>query len=174
MFDSAHTEALAIEGEPGHGLTDDREIRLAGGKVVLQGIPDLVLRSPRQDERARDLIVDLKTGLPRPEQDRHELRFYALLATLDRGRPPFRWATFYVTEGRPEIEDLKVETLQATVRRVVDGIKQAVRLAISDGDAHRLRAGDWCRFCARQPHCPEAAAHAGRGGLSQPPGMLGT
>lgn len=132
------------------------QIRLARGRVVLQGIPDLVLRSPRQDGRARDLVVDLKTGLPRPEHDRHELRFYALLSTLETGLPPFRWATYYVTEGRAEVEDLRAETLEVTVRRVVDGIAQAVRTTLHDPDQHRLRGGAWCRFCERRPSCPVA------------------
>lgn len=138
------------------------KIALAAGAVVLYGIPDLVLDSHREDDRARSLVVDLKTGRPRSEADRHELRFYALLATLDSGRPPFRWATYYVTEGRSEREELREEALQATVRRVVDTVEQLVRL---DGvppdapeDGLRLASGVGCYSCQRRHDCSVAAA----------------
>jgi hypothetical protein len=137
------------------------EVRLGGGLVTLRGVPDLVLDSPRRDDRARSLVVDLKTGRPRSEQDRHELRFYALLVTLTDGRPPFRWGTYYVTEGRAESEDLREVTLEVTVRRVLDGLRQAVRIgAVVDGteDGLVIAAGSWCRFCAREDHCAAAAA----------------
>jgi hypothetical protein len=151
-------------------------LRLAGGRVVMFGMPDIVLRSPRDDGYCRTLLVDLKTGRPRSDHDRHELRFYALLATLDDGRPPFRWATFYVTEGRSEWEDLNDDTLHVTVRRVVDGVRQAVRIARAeeDGGELHLAGGAWCRFCRREDTCEVAAEARVREELSHPPGMLGT
>lgn len=140
-------------------LRTESEVRipLADGAVLLHGIPDLVLDSPRDDDRARSLVIDLKTGRPRPEADRHELRFYALLVTLATGRPPFRWATHYVTEGRSEYEELREETLQATVRRVVDTVAQLVRLDGLAPDAPeadlRLNPGLGCYSCLRRPGC---------------------
>lgn len=138
------------------------EVPLAGHQVVLRGVPDLVVDSPREDDRARNLVVDLKTGRPRAEHDRHELRFYALLLTLHEGRPPFRWATFYVTEGRSEVEELHTEVLESTARRVVDTVAQLVRL---DGvapdapeDELQLSAGMGCYSCLRRPGCSVAAA----------------
>ena len=149
-------------------------LRLAGGRVVMFGVPDVVLRSPRQDEYCRTLVVDLKTGRPRSDHDRHELRFYALLATLADGRPPFRWATHYVTEGRSEWEDLNPDTLRVTVRRVLDSVRQAIRLAEADGDADlRLVGGAWCRFCLREETCEVAAEARARQEVSQASGMLG-
>ena len=138
------------------------EVRLAGGAVTLRGVPDLVLDSPREDERARALVVDLKTGRPRADHDRHELRFYALLVTLATGKPPFRWGTFYVTEGRAEAEDLREDALSVTVRRVLDGVRQAVRLhghdPAADDEGLRIVGGSWCRFCLREPTCEVAAS----------------
>ncbi len=142
---------------------DDVAVPIADGRVLLFGRPDLVLRSRHHDERARSLVVDLKTGRPRPEQDRHELRFYALLVTLASGEPPFRWATLYVTEGRYEHEDLRASTLEVTARRVADGIRQQVRIAgrpsgAEDADL-TIRAGGWCMRCSRQDDCEVAARH---------------
>jgi hypothetical protein len=148
------------------------QLPLARGLVVLRGVPDLVLDSHRRDEHARSLVVDMKTGRPRSEHDRHELRFYALLVALADGRLPFRWATYYVTEGRAEPEDLRFATLESTVRRVLDGVGQLVRLAADDA-ALRLRGGSWCRFCLREHDCDEADRARRARALSHPDGMLG-
>jgi RecB family exonuclease len=134
------------------------DVTLAGGTVRLQGTLDLLLDSRRRDDRARSLIVDFKTGVPRSDHDRAEVRFYALLAALATGRLPFRWATFYVAEGRPEAEDLHGPTLEATVLRVLHAVRQAARLAaIGEGRVEpRLQGGIWCRNCLRQDACDEA------------------
>jgi hypothetical protein len=140
------------------------DVALADGRVRLQGTLDLLLDSRVHDDRARALVVDLKTGLPRSDHDRAEVRFYALLAALATGRLPFRWATLYVTEGRPEVEDLDRPILEAVVRRVVDVVRQAARLdAVERGTGtSTLRGGSWCRGCRRREGCDEAArARAG-------------
>ena len=147
------------------------EIPLAGGRVVLRGVPDLVLLSPRRDDRARTLVVDLKTGFPRPEHDRHELRFYALLVALATGRLPFRWATYYVAEGRAEVESLRADTLRVTVRRVLDGVAQLVRISGAEPEL-RLQGGAWCRFCQREDDCEVGAEARRLRAVSQPSGML--
>lgn len=141
------------------------EVPLAGRSVVLRGVPDVVIHSRREDDRARALVVDLKTGRPRAEHDRHELRFYALLLALHEGRPPFRWATFYVAEGRAEAEELRRETLEVTARRVLDTVAQLVRLdgMAPDAPEDRLHlvAGLGCYSCLRRPGCSVAAAALG-------------
>jgi hypothetical protein len=149
------------------------EVPLAEGRVVLRGVPDLVLDSPRRDGHARSLVVDLKTGRPRSEHDRHELRFYALLVALADLRLPFRWATFYVTEGRPEPEDLRLATLEATIRRILDGVRQLVRVAEPGADLV-LRGGAWCGFCLREDDCDEAERARRERALSHPDGIMGT
>lgn len=144
-------------------VTSERllQVPVADGLVSLWGRPDLMLTSPRRDGYARTLVVDLKTGRPRPETDRAELRFYALLVTLATGVPPFRWATYYVQEGRYDVEDLRMATLEATARRVVASVEQQVRIAGMPSGAVEgltIRGGGWCRFCTRTSWCPSAAA----------------
>ncbi len=126
---------------------------LVGGRVVLLGTPDLTLGRVR-DEASRMLLVDFKTGMRRPAQERQELRFYALLLTLKHRQPPYRWASFYVAEGAWDVEDVSEELLRSAVRRAVDGIAQAARLSHEDAP-ERLAAGRWCRFCPRKDRCPE-------------------
>jgi hypothetical protein len=135
-------------------------VTLGGRSVQLQGVPDLVIDSRTQDGRARSLLIDLKTGMPRGQRDRDELRFYALLATLRGGPPPFRWATLYVTEGRIEHEDLAESVLITAADRVADAIHQAVRIegAEPEGPEERLTGGAWCRGCRRASTCPVAVA----------------
>lgn len=128
-------------------------VELLDGRVVLQGTPDLTVGRVR-DDRARMLLVDLKTGLRRPEDERQELRFYALLLTLKHGQPPFRWAAHYVAEGAWDVEDYRPELLDTAVRRTLDSIDQAVRLMDPDAP-ERLRASSRCRFCPRRDTCPE-------------------
>ncbi len=132
-------------------------VHLAGRAVRLLGVPDLVVASPVRDGRARTLLVDLKTGMPRGQQERDELRFYALLLALRDGVPPFRWATLHVTEGRVEAEDLSEAVLATAVERVADAIRQATRM-LAGPEGEVLRGGGWCRDCRRASDCPVAAA----------------
>lgn len=158
-----------LGGAPLRIRTEQRLVAMLGGRAVrLQGVPDLIVESRVDDGRARRLIVDLKTGMPRGQRDRDELRFYALLATLAGGVAPFRWATLYVTEGRLEHEDLSEAVLTTAASRVADAIVQAARIARAgsddgSGDARgqveeRLAGGAWCRGCRRRDACPEAVA----------------
>jgi len=141
--------------------TEHRMVVMLGGRSVqLQGVPDLVVGSTVVDGRARSLLIDLKTGMPRGQRDRDELRFYALLATLRDGVPPFRWATLYVAEGRIEHEDLSEAVLATAADRVADAIAQAGRLVrvTSDGAEEQLAGGAWCMGCRRASTCPVAVA----------------
>jgi hypothetical protein len=150
-----------LTGAPIRVRTEHRMVVTLGGRSVqLQGVPDLVIDSPVEDGRARALLIDLKTGMPRGQRDRDELRFYALLATLRDGIPPFRWATLYVTEGRVEHEDLSEAVLATAADRVTDAVLQAVRLLDADpeGPDERLAGGAWCSGCRRAATCAVAVA----------------
>lgn len=132
-------------------------VELAGGAVRLQGTPDLTLGRVRGD-RCRMLLVELKTGQRRPQAERDELRFYALLLTLKYGVAPWRWATYYVTECAWEAEDLDPDALWAAARRVVAGVEQAVRLRTDtpEEETLQLQGGPHCAWCSRAAACPAA------------------
>lgn len=128
---------------------------LADGRLLLTGTPDLTVGGVR-DDRARMLLVDLKTGRRNPMVERQDLRLYALLATLKYGLPPFRWATYYVSEGAWDTEDLDADLLHGAVRRVVDAALRAATLEFDRPaeDELRLVGGAWCRYCGRRATCP--------------------
>ena len=132
---------------------------LADGRLLLTGTPDLTIGGVR-DDRARMLLVDLKTGRRNPMVERQDLRLYALLATLKYGLPPFRWATYYVSEGAWDAEDLDPDLLHRAVRRVVDTALRAATLEFdrpADSEL-QLTGGAWCRYCGRRATCPAAPA----------------
>ncbi len=141
-----------------------RELTLSGGAVVVRGGVDLAIDSHHDDGRARTLIVDLKSGRPRPERDRRHARFAALMTTLAVGRPPFRWVTYHLPEGRAELEDLDAGALHTTVEAIVATVAQLVRLdGVPPGvpdERLRLAAGAWCPDCRRREDCSERLGSA--------------
>lgn len=126
----------------------------AGGAVQIRGTTDLTLGRVSSEQRQM-IVVDLKTGWRRPQQDRQDLRLYALLLTLKYRVAPFRVASYYVTEGAWDVEDVTEATLDAAARQVVDGVSRAATLRYDrpSGDALRLVPGAYCRWCGRAPHC---------------------
>ncbi|HEX9766834.1 MAG TPA: PD-(D/E)XK nuclease family protein [Nitriliruptorales bacterium] len=129
----------------------------ADGRIAIQGRPDLVL-GRIDHERARMLVLDFKTGMPRPDAELQEARLYALLTTLRYGVPPFRWGVYNVPEATWITEDLDEEALRSAVRRVVDGANRAAELsfgAVREQDLS-LTAGPWCNWCGREPFCDTA------------------
>lgn len=131
------------------------KLSAADGAIVVQGTPDIVVGAIR-DDRCRLMLVDLKTGHRNPMSERQDLRLYALLAAIKYGQPPFRWATYYVSEGAWDVEDLAPELLQGAARRVIDGAERAARLVFDEPSELRLVGGSWCRFCGRADSCEAA------------------
>lgn len=127
----------------------------ADGAVHIRGTTDLTIGRVTAGRR-QVIVVDLKTGWRRAQQDRRDLRLYALLLTLKHGVAPFRVATYYVTEGAWDTEDVTEDTLETAVRQVVDGVHRAVALRFPGpgGSELRLEPGAYCRWCARAPECP--------------------
>jgi hypothetical protein len=99
--------------------TADRvSLPVAGGRVLLAGVFDLVIGRPCAGV-ASVCLVELKSGAPRLT-DRDELWFYALLETLRSGAPPFRAATCYSRTGGIDAFDVSDEGLAATVNRIIE------------------------------------------------------
>jgi hypothetical protein len=92
--------------------TDDHvAIPLAGGRVVLRGVFDLLVGLPRVGA-ASLCALGLTTGGPWA-WERRSLHFLALLETLRNGTPPFRLALLESATGRYGIEDVREDHLRA-------------------------------------------------------------
>lgn len=97
--------------------THDRvAIPLAGGRVVLHGVFDLLVGLPRPPA-ASLCAVGLSTGGPWP-RERRTLHYLALLETLRNGVPPFRLALLDSATGRYGIEDVREEHLCAITSHI--------------------------------------------------------
>lgn len=128
-------------------------VNLHGGRIVLKGVPDLVIGRATPTHRRMHLL-DLKTGR-RHRAHRHDMRLYALLATLKLGVAPFRVSTFYLDEAEWEHEDVDEGILEAVARTVVDKAQRAARLTFGqpDGRPLQLVPGPACQWCGRAADC---------------------
>jgi hypothetical protein len=110
---AAHLARLVPRLAPGWmPRTGDRvAIPLAGGRVVLHGVFDLLVGLPHRST-ATMCAVGLATGGPW-SQERRALHYLALLQTLRSGVPPFRMALLESPSGRYGVEDVREEHLRA-------------------------------------------------------------
>jgi hypothetical protein len=98
--------------------TDDRvAIPLAGGRIVLSGVFDLLVGAPVPNT-ATLCALGLTTG-GRWAEARTVLHYLALLETLRSGTPPFRIALLHSAVGRLGVEDVLEEHLRSIVSHVV-------------------------------------------------------
>jgi hypothetical protein len=98
--------------------TDDRvAIPLAGGRVVLSGVFDLLVGAPVAGQ-ATVCALQLTSGGPWA-MARTALHYLALLETLRHGSPPYRLGLLDSTVGRYVIEDVRQEHLRAMASHVV-------------------------------------------------------
>lgn len=140
---------------PGAGLrTQERVvIRLAAGRVLLSGRPDLTIGRPTR-HRAGVLIVEAKSGSFRPAH-LSELRFYALLEALRWRVAPFRAVLWCLGDGRIEAVDVDADLVWSEALRVADAITRLTRLAA--GERPRTSANPLCPSCPLLAGCPDGA-----------------
>ena len=97
--------------------TDDRVATpLAGGRVVLHGVFDLIVGLPQRGT-ASLCALGLSTGGSWSWQ-RRSLHYLALLETLRNGTPPFRLALLDSSTGRYGVEDMREEHLRAMASHI--------------------------------------------------------
>jgi hypothetical protein len=125
---AALTETLSLHARNLTGLvprfapgwmprTNDRvAIPLAGGRIVLHGVFDLVVGLP-QPRTASLCALGLSTGGPWAAA-RRSLHYLSLLETLRTGTPPFRLALLESASGRYGVEDVREEHLRAIASHI--------------------------------------------------------
>jgi PD-(D/E)XK nuclease superfamily protein len=127
-------------------------VPLAGERIVLSARPDLVLGGVDRDEpmRARRLVLELKGGQERPEQE-DDVRFYALVMALAHGVPPFRVVNVNLQAGSCRVQPVTEDLLRSAVRRVGDAARKGAE--VLGGREPTLRGDVWCRWCPRSQTC---------------------
>ena len=117
--------------------TNDRvAIPLAGGRIVLHGVFDLVVGLP-QPRTASVCALGLSTSGPWAAA-RRSLHYLSLLETLRSGSPPFRLALLESASGRYGVEDVREEHLRAIASHIAAwlgnaGSVSAAAAATTDG-----------------------------------------
>ena len=97
--------------------TDDRvSIPLAGGRIMLTGVFDLLVGAPVPDT-ATVCALGVSAG-GRWQELRAGLHYLALLETLRTGCPPFRLALIHSGVGRYDVEDVRSSHLVAMTEHV--------------------------------------------------------
>jgi len=138
-----------------HPMTESKIYWPTAGPITLSGKVDLVIGKPSGHE-SRKLIVDLKTGRPRPNH-RDDLRFYALLETLRAQVPPRKTASFYLDAGDTDAEDVTIGILRSASRRTLDGIATLVDITLKKR-APRTKVSHACRWCPLLETCADGTA----------------
>jgi hypothetical protein len=115
--------------------TNDRvAIPLAGGRVILHGVFDLVVGLP-QPRTASLCALGLSTTGPWASA-RRSLHYLSLLETLRTGTPPFRLALLESASGRYGVEDVREELLRALASHIAAWLAQAATLPTATATAH--------------------------------------
>ena len=124
---AAHLRDLVPRLAPGWmPRTDDRvAIPLAGGRVVLHGVFDLLV-GLAQPGAASLCALGLCSG-GSWARERRSLHYLALLETLRSGTPPFRLALLETGHGRYGIEDVREEHLRAVASHLAAWLAAAGR-----------------------------------------------
>lgn len=121
------------------------------GKVTLAGRADLLIGRPRGDLRQTMLLIDLKTGAIKDEH-LDEAHFYALVATIRHGVPPWRSLVYSLASGDYTEPDISSEILIETAEKVGTAIASLVDV-LTERRTPTLRPGDHCRWCPARETC---------------------
>lgn len=135
----------------------EESIQAKLGGLVLSARPDLVLGRPRPDMRQTMFLCDFKSG---SLNDGHlfEARYYALVATLRFGVPPFRSTVFSLASGEWTEPDIDADMLRLTAETVVAAVNSYVDVMLERREP-TYTPDRWCTWCPARNTCAARAAH---------------
>jgi hypothetical protein len=119
------------------------------GSLTLAARVDLVLGTPRGTGQQTMLIADWKSGALREDALGHydEAMFYALVATLRHGVPPFRSTVYSLASGEWTDPDVTAASLRAAAGQVVASVTAIVELLTSAREPAVFCRQQWCTAC---------------------------
>jgi len=126
------------------------------GRLTMASRADLLIGRPRGDLRQTMLLIDLKSG---DIKDEHldEAYFYALVATVRHGVPPWRSLVYSLASGDYTTPDISGDILLETAERVGAAVNALVDV-LTERRTPDLRPGTHCRWCPARSSCPAASA----------------
>lgn len=132
------------------------------GTLTLAARTDLVLGRPRGTGQQTMLITDWKSGALRTDPLGHydEAMFYALVASLRHGVPPFRSTVYSLASGEWTDPDVTADALRASARQVVSGVTAIVELLTETRTPAVFCRQRWCTACRDAGQLDEPAATA--------------
>jgi len=126
------------------------------GRLTLASRADLLIGRPRGDLRQTMLLIDLKSGDIKEEHE-EEAQFYALVATLRHGVPPWRSLVYSLASGEYTRPEVTSETLIEAAERVGNAVVAMVDV-LTERRTPDLRPGKHCRWCPARGTCAAAQA----------------
>jgi len=133
------------------------------GKLTLSARVDLTIGRPRPGGQQTMLLCDLKSsGLSEHHED--EASFYALVATLRHGVPPWRSVVYSLASGDYTEPDITPKRLLETAEIVADAVVRYVDV-LTEAREPVLTPDRHCAWCPAKSTCPVS-------GLSSTPDVV--
>lgn len=124
------------------------------GKLTLASRADLLIGRPRADLTQTMVLIDLKSGAIKDEHV-DEAQFYALIATIRHGVPPWRSLVYSLASGDYTQPDVTATTLFETAAKVGLAVNSLVDV-LTERRTPVLNPGVHCRWCPSKTTCPVA------------------
>lgn len=134
----------------------EESVSAKAGGVRLAARIDLVLGRPKADGRQTMFLADLKTSDIRDHHD-EEAMFYALIAAMRHGIPPFRSTVISVASGEWTEPDVTSDRLFSTADDVVARVNAGIAV-LTEQRAPDLMPSYACSWCPARATCSAADA----------------
>jgi hypothetical protein len=130
----------------------EESIQARLGKLTLSTRVDLVIGRPRSNGQQTMLLCDLKSGAI-ADYHQDEASFYALVATLRNGVPPWRSVVYSLASGEYTDPDVTPARLLDTAAVVVDAVVRYVDV-LTEAREPVLTPERYCLWCPAKDTCP--------------------
>jgi hypothetical protein len=132
----------------------EESVSAKAGGVRLAARMDLVLGRPKPDGRQTMLLADIKTSDVR-ENHFDEAMFYALIASIRHGVPPYRSTVISVASGEWTDPDVTGDRMFAVADDVVSRVNAGVAV-LTEQRPPTLSPSFACSWCSARDTCPAA------------------
>ena len=132
----------------------EESVSAKAGGVRLAARMDLVLGRPKPDGRQTMLLADIKTSDIR-ENHFDEAMFYALIASIRHGVPPYRSTVISVSSGEWTDPDVTTDRMLSVADDVVERVNAGVAV-LTEQRSPKLSPSFACSWCSARSTCSAA------------------